>query len=94
MAKENIGFMRRMLRSLELPEDVDLSVPCCTMIGRRDLLIENHRGIVGYSGEAARFLSEEGDILVTGGDLVLTEFDGERALVRGRIDGILFEARG
>lgn len=93
MAKEHIGLMRRMLRSLELPEDVDLSVPRCTLVGRRDLLIENHKGILAYSAESVRLMSAEGDVVVTGGALTLTEFSGERALISGRVDAVTFEER-
>lgn len=93
MAKEGIGLMRRMLRSLELPEDVDLSVPRCTLVGRRDLLVENHKGILAYCAESVRLMSAEGDVVITGDALILTEFSRERALVSGRIDAVAFEAR-
>ncbi len=93
MAKEHIGLIRRMMRSLKLPEDVDLSVPRCTLIGRRDLLVENHKGILAYTAESVRLQSAEGELVVSGGALVLTEFSGERALIVGRIDAVVFEGQ-
>lgn len=94
MEKGSMGKLRRLLRALDLPEEVDLSVVKCTMLGGSDLLIENHRGILRYDADCVRLMTTEGVLRVTGEALVLTEFGGERIYLRGRIAGWVFEERG
>ncbi len=94
MEKGSKGRLRRILRLFDLPEEVDLNVVKCTMLGSTDLLIENHKGILLYEPARARLMTAEGVLVVTGEGLVLTEFGNGRAYLQGRIAGWMFEGRG
>ncbi|MEG1524247.1 MAG: YabP/YqfC family sporulation protein [Clostridia bacterium] len=93
MAKENPTRFRRLLRALDLPQEIDLHVPKFTMLGTSDLLVENHTGILQYSDTLVRLMTPEGIVRITGHELTLTEFGSERVYLRGRIDGWQYEER-
>ena len=93
MAKDTNRLMRRMLRTFDLPEEVDPNVCKCTMLGGTDLMIENHRGILQYNDALIRIVTPEGILRIIGDHLELTEFGGERIYIRGGIGGWMFEER-
>ena len=74
-----------------MPQEADGETVKVTMIGRSDLLVENHRGILEYALEYVRLLSGDGVIRVEGRELMLSEFGAGRAYVRGNISGWSFE---
>ncbi|MDO4572103.1 MAG: YabP/YqfC family sporulation protein [Clostridia bacterium] len=80
-------LISKLISALELPPELDLRTPRLVMYGRRELMIENHRGVLRYAGEEARFLTEDGVVSVFGDGMELKEFTPERALLSGRIDG-------
>ena len=94
MEKGRMGRLRRILRLLDLPEEVDLNVVKCTMLGNSDLLVENHRGILLYEPERVRLMTPEGVLLVMGEALTLTEFGNGRVYLRGHIFGWMLEGSG
>ena len=85
MMKEKL--LHKMVSALKLPPEVDLKLPKLTMYGRGEILLENHRGVLCYTDEELRFLTEYGIVTIRGADLELLEFSMERASIRGRIDG-------
>lgn len=80
------GRLGRVLAALDLPEESNGRVPKLTWLGRSDLLIENHRGILHYGGTTVRFSTEAGPLEIAGRALRLLELGASRAYVRGEID--------
>ncbi len=80
-------LINKLVSALSLPPEIDLSLPKLTMYGRSELLLENHRGVLGYTGDEARFLTEDGIVTIWGSGMELFEFSSERASLRGRING-------
>lgn len=91
MGKRRKKWKRVVLETLDLPLEADGETVKVTMIGRSDLLVENHRGILEYALEYVRLLSGDGVIRVEGRELMLSEFGAGRAYVRGNISGWSFE---
>ena len=91
MKTGNAGLFLRALRRLNLPEEVDLSVPKCTLVGRNNLLVENHAGIRAYDATEVLLSTKEGTLRVTGDALVLREFGGEHVEIRGKVNGVAYE---
>lgn len=92
LAKNKKSRFRRILTALDLPEEVDLSMPKLTMLGNNELLIENHRGILQYSEAQIRLMTTEGVIRVTGETLCIREFSAESMSVLGHVFGWQYEA--
>ncbi|GMK40086.1 hypothetical protein PCCS19_31410 [Paenibacillus sp. CCS19] len=88
--------MRRMNRRLqkwtanllELPQDVVYDLPRLTMIGDRQLYIENHRGVLHFSSDRLRLALSKGELEVTGEDLVIRTIWTEEVFVEGVIKHI------
>lgn len=55
-------LLERAAEALDLPADLAAGVPRVELIGRHELRMENHRGILAYGPE---------EIHVSGGDLIL-----------------------
>ena len=82
-----------MLKALELPQDLDPHLVSVQWIGGRDLLIEQHRGILRFEADTIRFASEQGVLTVSGGDLVMEQLTASRALISGDVDSVSIERK-
>jgi sporulation protein YqfC len=88
--------MRRMNRRLqkwtanllELPQDVVYDLPRLTMIGDRQLYIENHRGVLHFSSDRLRLALSKGELEVTGEDLIIRTIWTEEVFIEGVIKHI------
>jgi len=75
----------------ELPEDIILNLPRLTLIGNRQLLLENHRGIIEYTGEKIRVGVRGGEIVIQGKQLQIFRLMVEEIYVGGIIEKVYFE---
>ena len=88
--------MRRLSRKLrhmaadllELPQDVVFDLPRMTMIGDRQLHIENHRGVLHFAPDRLRLALIKGQLEITGDELILRGIWTEEVLIEGRIKKI------
>ncbi len=91
MTRKRHHLRRKLLRIMDLPIETEGNICRLTMVGRSDLLIENHTGIFLYANDSIKLHTQSGMLHITGNDLALMELGLERAYVRGRIDGCTFE---
>ncbi len=82
---------RQLLTKLDLPVETDATVPKLTMVGRGDLLVENHTGVLQYDSAHIRLTTHEGVLEIKGTGLQLLELSTGRAYVRGMIAQIGYE---
>ena len=76
---------KRTLRLLDLPEDMDATVPRITVVGREQMLVENLSGIRRCSEGEVLLLTGCGVIAVSGEKLLVKELGESRALIVGRL---------
>jgi sporulation protein YqfC len=79
---------------LDLPQDVVLDLPRVTMIGGLQLTVENHRGVIHFSSESLRLAMDNGEMEVTGRDLVIRNIGAEEVFVEGQILGVQLHPKG
>lgn len=79
-------LLKRTLRMLDLPEDIDPGVPRITVLGRDKMLAENVSGIRRCTEEEVLLLTGCGTLLVEGRGLLVKELGESRALLSGRIE--------
>ncbi len=82
---------RQLLTRLDLPVETDATVPKLTMVGRGDLLVENHTGVLQYEPARIRLTTHEGVLQIGGTDLNLMELSTGRAYVRGTVSSVSYE---
>lgn len=80
----------RLSESLELPKEVILNIPILKLIGKSDIYIENHKGIIEYSKEILRINSEIGIIKILGKDLYIKEINKEELFITGDVNIVEF----
>lgn len=83
-------FRKWTVDALDLPSDLVFDLPRLTLIGGKQLYIENHRGVVHFSPESLHLELSHGMIEVEGSDLVIKEIMPEEVVVEGRISGIKY----
>lgn len=79
------GNLQAMAAFLEIPPDIVLDLPRLTMLGNKQLLVENHKGIIEYTPELVRIKLSEGELTVAGSGLSLGNLQAEHILVEGVI---------
>lgn len=81
---------RQFSEFLEIPGDVMLDLPKITLVGNIQLFIENHRGILEYTPEGVRVSVGEGEVAVTGENLLLRKILPDELCVEGNIRSLSF----
>ncbi len=78
----------KVAKMLELPEDVISDRPKITTVGRKEVFVENYRGIIEFTNEIVRINSNYGIITITGKDMKIREITNEDIIIFGNIDNI------
>lgn len=73
---------------LNLPTDLMLGDPIVTVTGRRDVTVENYRGIMNYETVLIRLSLKHGQIEIHGSGLRIDYYTNDDMKISGRIDRI------
>jgi sporulation protein YqfC len=87
-------FRRRVAELLDLPEDVLLQVPRLELVGRLQLRLTNHRGLVRFDSQEVVVRVPEGEVHIAGEGLVIGWIDKEELLITGRLAAVRLGGRG
>lgn len=82
----------RITKILELPQEVVTNEPKLTLVGFKELLIENYKAILEYEDFYIKINTHIGAININGFNLRLKEMTGDDIMVLGSIDSIDFES--
>jgi sporulation protein YqfC len=86
MRKLHQKFKRWTAGVLDLPQDVVLDMPRITMIGPLQIYVENHNGVLVFDKNELRLLlSNKGQLLIKGKNLVIRQILPEEVLLEGFI---------
>ncbi len=72
----------------DLPADMVAGLPHIEVMGNKQFYMENHRGILSYSGEEITINAEGMMIRVMGKDLELMSMTGTALRIKGHIDHV------
>ncbi|MDF2725240.1 MAG: sporulation protein YqfC [Paenibacillus sp.] len=90
MRQWNRGFSKFAAKLLDLPQDVVLDLPRFTMIGNRQLYIENHRGVLHFSSDLLKLGLTQGKVEIHGKELVIRAILPEEVFIEGVISDIRY----
>lgn len=85
------GHLQKLAGLLDIPQDIVMDLPRITMLGNKQLLIENHRGIIQYTPSLVRIKLNQGELIVTGADMVLGNLQIEQILLEGIVEVIRYD---
>lgn len=77
-------------RLLDIPQDVTMDVPRLTLLGKSHLHIENHRGVLHFSGERLLLALSTGELEIQGNDLSIRTIMAEEVIVEGSISQLKY----
>lgn len=69
-----------------LPQEMTGEKCRVVIVGREEMLVEKHRGLISYETDAIRFRVKNGQVHIGGENLVITAFGAEDARVQGKIE--------
>ncbi len=81
---------RAVAEFLEIPKDLVLDLPKITLIGRNELYLENHKGIIEYDLHRLRVNLSRGFLEVEGNNLEISVLMPEEMKIIGEIDLIKY----
>lgn len=84
-------WKERLAARLQLPGDLAFQESVITLIGERELLVENYRGILEYTSEHLLILTRRCKIRIQGKRLEVLYYTGDEMKVSGEITDITYE---
>lgn len=84
-------FKENVVETLELPKDLVYGAVMISATGRRELLVENYRGILEYSTECIRLQAKDCRVCITGKSLNIEYYTNEEMKICGIIKNIQYE---
>ncbi len=83
MEREQIK--ERLASAASMPKDVVLGAAVITILGGREVCIENYRGIIEYTDTLVRVQTKEGQIRLTGRRLQIEYYTNDEMKITGAI---------
>jgi len=85
MEKRKDVIRQAMAEFLDIPKDLVLDLPKVTIVGRTELYIENHRGIIEYNLNRLRVNLSRGFLEIEGIDMEIRALMADEMKVTGEI---------
>jgi sporulation protein YqfC len=79
------GKLQVLAGIFEIPQDIILDLPRITLLGNKQLLIENHKGIIEYDPSLVRIKMTQGELIIRGMNFTLGNLQVEQILIEGTI---------
>ncbi len=80
----------KLIKGLELPQDLIQGLPCISLLGNKEINISNHKGILLYENEHIIVLAKHFQINIKGRSLVIESYSKEEVIIRGYIHSMEF----
>ena len=89
--QKSFKFREQVIEQLELPKDFVLKDALVTITGRRELLIENYKGILIYEDSFIKIQAKNCRIEITGTHLNIDYYTNEEMKITGFVQQIQYE---
>lgn len=90
--KNKKKLQNKINRLLEMPQEISTNLPKITVMGFKQMLIENYKGILEYQEFYIRISTYIGILNINGYELHLEEMTTDDLMVTGKIESIDFES--
>ena len=87
------GRRIRLAEKLNLPKETVYGLSYLSLIGDRDVYIENYLSILEYTDKGIKLRVSGGNLVITGRKLNILYFNDTDMQIRGCIEGVSFERR-
>jgi len=86
--KDKLTVKEKVAKALDIPSEVVSDRPRITTVGKREVFVENYRGILAFSSEIVKINSNYGIITITGKNMKIREITSEDIIIFGDIENI------
>lgn len=90
MSEHSKQTTKKLIETLDLPQDIFLGTPILSLCGNKELYISNHRGLLSYGQEEMIVLTKEYQIRVRGKNLNIVSYTKEDLTIQGFILSVEF----
>ena len=88
----NLGKLKEgLVESLELPKDLMYGAVLVSITGRQEMLIENYRGILEYTGNHISLQTKTCRLVIRGKNLNISYYTNQEMKITGLIDSVIYE---
>jgi sporulation protein YqfC len=81
---------QRLASLLELPGDVVMDEARITLVGARQMMVENHRGVVEFNASRIVLGLPAGSMAVEGEEMAIATISPDQVEIQGRIKAIRY----
>ena len=81
----------KILNKLDFPHDISLDLPKIIVIGNREIIIENHKGIIFFETNMVKINSRIGPIIIKGDEFEILFIAETSITISGNFQGISYE---
>ncbi|MBQ2902186.1 MAG: sporulation protein [Agathobacter sp.] len=90
MSEHSKQTTNKIVKALDLPQDLFLGLANLSLCGNRELYISNHRGILSYGQEEMIILVKDYQIQIKGKSLCIVSYSKEELTIHGYIRSLEF----
>lgn len=80
-----------MMDNFEIPKETVLDVPIISLVGNREIVIENFLNIIEYDDVVIRLKTQCGELAIGGKNLEAKSMDSEHIQINGLIQTVEFK---
>ncbi len=88
--KQQTSFKEKIAEVCNIPKDAILGYSIMTVIGKGEIRLENHRGILEYNNETIRIMTKLGQIKINGNRLNILHYTNDEMKIVGNIISLEF----
>ena len=87
------GIGERIAEITEIPKDYIMNLPRITILGTREVYVDNYKGLLEYSHELIRLATTNKIIIIKGTGLIITRIVEDAVFVGGNIISVEFSTK-
>lgn len=88
--KQEHSLKERIAQACCIPKETLLGYSIISIVGKNEVLIENHRGILEYNNELIRISTKLGQVRLVGRELNILQYTNDEMKIEGLISEIDF----
>ena len=81
----------KSLKKIEIPKGMVFDIPKIVIIGRNEITIENHKGIVSFEKEIVKIKTASMPIVIKGREFEILYISNSTITISGHFDMVLYE---
>ena len=85
MKEKTVRHLEQISDTIHLPGDILAGAPILTLVGEKELYLENYKSIIEYTGDMIRIQTKTGRIHIEGKALNINYYTEDTMKITGRI---------